>query len=68
MTVTRWFALPVWTSSELIKLPLGCIDYVVMHELVHLKIPNHGAAFWRLLARCMPDWEHWKDRLAKQEG
>ena len=43
------------------------IDYVVMHELVHLKIPNHGPAFWRLLDRCMPDWARWKNRLATQE-
>lgn len=54
-------------NLELIKAPLGCVDYVIMHELVHLEVPNHGPAFWRLLSRCMPDWEKWKDRLAKQE-
>ena len=57
----------VYFNSDLVKLPLGCIDYVVMHELVHLRIPHHGPAFWRLLSRCMPDWEKWKDRLARQE-
>lgn len=53
----------VYFSAELIKLPLGCIDYVVTHELAHLLIPNHGPQFWRLVSRCMPDWERWKSRL-----
>jgi len=57
----------VYFNTDLVKLPLGCIDYIVMHELVHLRIPHHGPAFWRLLSRCLPDWERWKDRLAKQE-
>lgn len=54
-------------NVELVKLPLGCIDYVVVHELVHLKIPHHGPQFWRLLARCLPQWERWRDRLWRQE-
>jgi predicted metal-dependent hydrolase len=56
----------VYFNVDLVKLPLGCIDYVVIHELVHLAIPNHGPTFWRLLSRCMPDWERWKMRLAMQ--
>lgn len=57
----------LYFNLDLVKLPLGCIDYVVMHELVHLKIPHHGTAFWRLLGRCMPDWERWRERLIRQE-
>ena len=57
----------VYFNVDLAKLPLGCIDYVVMHELVHLRVPHHGPAFWRLLSRCMPDWERWRHRLANQE-
>ena len=53
----------VYFSTELVKLPLGCIDYVVMHELAHLQIPHHGPKFCRLMSRCMPDWEKWKKRL-----
>ena len=54
-------------NVELVKVPLPCIDYVVAHELVHLMIPNHSAAFWRMLGRVMPDWQRWRDRLAKVE-
>ena len=54
-------------NLDLIKLPLPCIDYVVAHELVHLAIPSHRPAFWRMLARVMPDWKRWRDRLARAE-
>lgn len=57
----------VYFNLDLVKAPLGCIDYVVMHELVHLKVPHHGPAFWRLLFRCMPNWQYWRGRLSKQE-
>ncbi len=56
----------IYFNVDLVKLPLGCIDYVVTHELAHLKVPNHGPAFWRLLSRCMPDWERWKGRLLRE--
>ncbi len=54
-------------NLDLIKLPLPCIDYVVAHELVHLAIPSHRPAYWRMLARVMPDWKQWRDRLARAE-
>lgn len=37
-------------------LPLHCIDNVVAHEIVHVVIPNHFPAFWRMRRRMMPDW------------
>jgi hypothetical protein len=39
-------------NVEAVKLPIGGIDYLLMHELCHLRVPHHGAAFWRLLGRC----------------
>ncbi|MEW9273204.1 M48 family metallopeptidase [Gluconobacter oxydans] len=50
-------------NPHLIKAPRDCIDYVILHELCHLKEHNHGPAFWALLERVMPDWERHKVRL-----
>jgi predicted metal-dependent hydrolase len=54
-------------NIDAVKLPLGCLDYVLAHELVHLRIRNHGPAFWRMLTRVQPDWKRWRDRLARVE-
>jgi predicted metal-dependent hydrolase len=50
-------------NVDAVKLPAGCVDYLLLHELCHLRVPHHGAAFWRLLDACMPDWERWRRRL-----
>jgi hypothetical protein len=52
-------------NIELIKAPSHCIDYVVVHELCHLKYPNHGKEFHSLLDRVMPDWGARKQRLER---
>jgi len=50
-------------NLELIKAPKDCIDYVIMHELCHLKEHHHGRRFWRLLKKLMPDYEKRRQRL-----
>jgi predicted metal-dependent hydrolase len=49
-------------NCDLIRAPLPCIDYVIVHELAHGRHPNHGCAFFDLLSQMMPDWE--KRKLA----
>lgn len=47
----------------LVKAPRECIDYVMLHELIHLKHHNHAPQFYRTLDRHMPGWRALKLRL-----
>jgi len=53
-------------NAELIKAPKYCIDYVVLHELIHFKYNNHGENFYRMLYALMPDWEKRKAILDEE--
>jgi predicted metal-dependent hydrolase len=50
-------------NPHLVKAPRTCIDYVLRHELCHLRIHNHSKAFYRLLAKQLPEWKTIKQRL-----
>ena len=50
-------------NPELVRAPSVCVDYVIAHEICHLKHPDHGREFWSLLSRVMPDWRVRKQRL-----
>lgn len=52
-------------TPELIHAPSVCIDYVIAHEICHLKHPTHGPEFFRLLASLLPDWRERKERLER---
>jgi predicted metal-dependent hydrolase len=43
-------------NYSLIYLPSHLADYVVVHELCHLKALNHGPSFWNLVKEAMPDY------------
>jgi predicted metal-dependent hydrolase len=43
-------------STELIKLPDMYIEYVILHELCHLKHHNHGSGYYNLLSELFPEW------------
>lgn len=43
-------------NLALIRAPLGCIEYVVTHELCHMEYRGHGPRFYGLLERLLPDW------------
>ena len=53
-------------NLALIKTPTYCIDYVIIHELCHLKHHNHSPDFYQLKTKYMPDWEERKKRLEQQ--
>ena len=50
-------------NVELVKAPKECIDYVVTHELCHLKYYDHSPQFYKLLERVFPRWEKVKHKL-----
>lgn len=50
-------------NTELAKKPLETIEYIVVHELVHLKVRNHNKDFIALLNRYLPNWELRKQAL-----
>jgi predicted metal-dependent hydrolase len=47
----------------LIRAPSECIDYVITHELCHLKERNHSKKYYALLEKYYPNWEHVKTKL-----
>jgi len=55
-------------NSQLVRYPESCIDYVLVHELTHLKYLHHGRAFYRLLENVMPDWQQHKLELSQFSG
>lgn len=64
---TRWGSLsPSGTlllNRDLIRAPLECIDYVLIHELCHLRYANHGKRFYSLMENILPDWQKRKHHL-----
>jgi len=65
---SRWGSLsPQGAMSlnvHLIEAPLECIDYVIYHELCHLRVRGHGPDFYRMLEMVVPDWRRRKKQLA----
>lgn len=53
----------IWLNLQLAKKPIECLEYVILHELAHLKVHNHGAEFTTILDQYMPYWREHKRRL-----
>ncbi len=52
-------------STELVKLPDLYIEYVIVHELCHLKHHNHGARYYKLLSELIPDYKQVRKELRR---
>lgn len=50
-------------NPHLVKAPRDCIEYVVIHELAHLKFHDHGENFWGLIDQVLPNWQVAKKQL-----
>ncbi|MGL6174396.1 MAG: M48 family metallopeptidase [Cellulosilyticaceae bacterium] len=53
-------------NIKLMCAPIECIEYVVLHEIMHLKHFNHSEAFWLDIEKIMPDYKYRKEYLKKQ--
>ena len=53
----------VHLNIQLVRLPLRLVDYVVAHELAHLRELNHSAAFWKLVESVYPDYSKIRNEL-----
>jgi predicted metal-dependent hydrolase len=68
---TKWgscnpIAERIWLNLELAKKPLSCIEYVVVHELVHLIERKHGERFIALMDEFLPMWKSYKEELNRR--
>lgn len=52
-------------NVDLVHAPVNCIDYVIVHEICHLKHHHHGPKFWAMLGKYCADWVKRKSKLEK---
>ena len=52
-------------NTELAKKPIHSIEFIIIHELVHLKERNHNARFMALMDRYLPEWKEVKQELSR---
>ncbi|MDD5189200.1 MAG: M48 family metallopeptidase [Methanoregula sp.] len=48
---------------ELARKPVQCLEYIIVHEMVHLREPDHNDRFRDLMNRFMPQWRSLRDEL-----
>jgi predicted metal-dependent hydrolase len=65
---TRWGSCTagkrtIRLNTELAKKPRECLEYVLVHEMIHLLEPTHNANFISLMDKFMPQWRHFRDEL-----
>ena len=50
-------------NTDLLNIPTTLVEFVIVHELVHLLVPNHGKLFKGYMSVYLPDWEKRQDLL-----
>lgn len=55
----------IWLNLELAKKPPECLEYIVVHEMVHLLEPSHNERFVLLMDKFMPKWRFHKEELTR---
>ncbi len=65
---TRWgtcnpTARRIWLNLELVKKPVACLEYIIVHELVHLLERLHNDRFTALMDQFMPLWRQYREEL-----
>jgi len=65
---TRWgtcnpTAKRIWLNLELAKKPVECLEYIIVHELVHLLEPTHNERFLGYMNQFMPKWRYHREEL-----
>lgn len=65
---TRWGSCTpsrrtIRISTLLANKPLELVEYVIVHELAHLKYPNHSQNFWNHVSKFIPDWKTRRKKL-----
>lgn len=65
---TRWGTCntntrKIWLNLQLAKKPIECLEYVILHELAHLKVRNHSKDFVTIMNQYMPYWREKKQLL-----
>ncbi len=68
---TRWGtctieARRIWLNLELIKKPVHCLEYIIVHEMMHLLERHHNERFTAYMNRFMPLWQYYREELNRE--
>ena len=53
----------IWLNLELAKKPLHCLEYIVVHEMIHLLERHHNNLFLAYMDKFIPRWKFYKEEL-----
>jgi predicted metal-dependent hydrolase len=53
----------IWLNLELAKKPASCLEYILVHEMVHFLERRHNDRFRERMDSMMPSWRHYRDEL-----